>query len=323
MAFTADEAFTLLTKASANGRLAHAYLITGPEGSGTREVAMRLAAKLLGCKEAAVARQPDAYIISPESRSRAIVVEQLRDTESQLYKRAEKGGAKVAIILDADRMTPSASNAFLKTLEEPPPSTQLLLVSSQPDELLETILSRCIEVPLRPTKRRESSARQARLTDSLSAFSAKKAPDLQQAFVLAREFQTLLAEAKLEINETNETAFKEEVKRYKQTTDVSASWVDSREDYFKALTEARYRQERAALVATLEEWWGDILRQQQSVAHLDLPEYAMQTAAIASRTSTQDALRRAEAIGGLRENFKRNVQEALAIEVAFLEAFAA
>ncbi len=323
MAFTADEAFTLLTKASANGRLAHAYLINGPEGSGTREVAIRLAAKLLGCKESEVARQPDAHIISPESRSRTITVEQLRDIESQLYKRAEKGGAKLAIILDADRMNPSASNAFLKTLEEPPPSTHLLLVSSQPDRLLETILSRCIEVPLRPTKRQEPSARQVRLMEALRDFSARTAPDMQQAFVLARDFQSLLAEAKAEINETNEAAFKEEVKRYKQTTDVGGSWVDSREDYFKALTEARYRQERAALVATLEEWWGDILRQQQAVDHLDHPAYSAQTAAIAGRTSTQDALRRAEAVAGLRENFERNVQEALAIEVAFLEAFAA
>ena len=323
MAFTADEAFTLLTKASANGRLAHAYLITGPEGSGTRELAMQLAAHLLGCKPAEVARQPDAHIISPESRSRAITVEQLREAEGQLYKRAEKGGNKLGIIIDADRMNVQASNAFLKTLEEPPPNTHLLLVSTQPDRLLDTILSRCIEVPLRPTSRREPGPRQVRLMNCLRDFSKKVAPDLQQAFVLAREFQTLLAEAKAEINEVNETAFKDEVKRFKQTTDVSAAWIDSREDYYKALTEARYRQERAALVAILEEWWGDILRQQHAAEHLDHPSYSAETAAVAGRTSTPEALRRAGVISALRDNFERNVQETLAIEVAFLEAFAA
>ena len=323
MAFTAHEAFTLLSKANANGRLAHAYLITGPDGSGTRELAMRLAAELLACKESEVAAHPDSHIVSPESRSRAITVDQLRDVEGQLYKRPVKGGNKVAIIMDADRMNQNASNAFLKTLEEPPQRTHLLLVSTQPDRLLDTILSRCIEVPLRPTARREPTDRQSRLMEKLCAFSQKTTPDMQQAFVLAREFQSLLAEAKEQINDTNEAAFKEEVKRYKQTTDVTGAWVDSREDFYKALTEARYRQERAALVATLEEWWGDVLRQQHAAEHLDHPSLSAETAAVAGRVSTPEALRRAGAITALRDNFERNVQEALAIEVAFLEAFAA
>jgi DNA polymerase III subunit delta' len=323
MAFTADEAFQLLSKANTNGRLAHAYLITGPDGSGTRELAMRLAAELLACREADVARHEDAHIVAPESRSRMITVEQLRDVESQLYRRPVRGGNKLGIILDADRMNASASNAFLKTLEEPPPRTHLLLVTAQPDRLLDTILSRCIEVPLRPTKRLEPSPRQAQLMERLRDFSKRTSPDMQQCFVLAREFQSLLAHAKEEINETNEAALKEEVKRFKQTTDVSASWVDQREDFYKALTEARYRQERAALVATLEEWWGDVLRQQHAASHLDHPTFSTETAAIAARISTADALKRAGAITALRENFERNVQEALAIEVAFLEAFAA
>ena len=323
MAFTAHEAFTLLSKANANGRLAHAYLITGPDGSGTRELAMRLAGELLACAEDEVARHPDSHIVSPESRSRLITVEQLRDVESQLYKRPVKGGNKVAIIMDADRMNQSASNAFLKTLEEPPPNTHLLLVSTQPDRLLDTILSRCIEVPLRATTRRALGSRQTRLMEKLRDFSKKNAPAMQEAFVLAREFQSLLAEAKEEHNEANEAAFKEEVKRYKQATDVTGSWVDSREDFYKALTEARYRQERAALVAVLEEWWGDVLRQQHAAEHLDHPSCAAETAAVAGRISTLEALRRAGAISALRDNFERTVQEALAIEVAFLEAFAA
>jgi DNA polymerase-3 subunit delta' len=280
---------------------------------------------LLGCSAADVQnlRHPDAYVISPESRSRAITVEQLRKMEDQLYKRSERGGNKVGIIIDADRMNASASNAFLKTLEEPPPNTHLFLISTQPDRLLETILSRCIEVPIRAVERRQPGARAVRLMNHLRDFSQRPTADMQQAFVLAREFQQLLAEAKAEIGETTEAALKEEVKRFKQTTDVSGAWVESREDFYKALTEARYRQERAALVATLEEWWGDILRQQNAGTHLDHPDFAAETAAIAARMSIPDALRRAGAITALRDNFERTVQEALAIEVAFLEAFAA
>ncbi len=323
MAFTADEALTLLRKANANGRLAHAYLITGPEGSGARELALEIAAIILRCGVKEAERHTDFHGVSPESKSRQIVIEQLREMESQLHKRSDKGGSKVGTIFDADRMNDKAANAFLKTLEEPPKNTHLLLISTQPDRLLDTILSRCIEVPLRLTARRELTARQARLLERLRDFSKRKSADMQQAFSLAREFQSLLAEAKAEISEVNEAALKEEVKRYKQTTDVTGSWVESREDFYKALTEARYRQERAALVATLEEWWGDVLRQQQAVAHIDHLAASAETAAIALRIPTFDALRRADAISALREHFDRNIQEALAIEVAFLEAFAA
>ena len=321
MAFTADEALTLLRKAQANDRLAHAYLVAGPEGSGAREVGIGLAGILVG-DTAAPLKHPDVHVAEPESKSRRITIDQVRELERELQMRSLRGGRKVAIIFDADRLVEQAANAFLKTLEEPPRNSHIILVSGLPDQLIETILSRCIEVPLKQGPRRGLTDRQQRLAELMRQFSAVEHPDFPRTFRLVRDFQSLLAEAKEAISDETEAAFKAEAKRYKEATGVSGDWLEDREDYYKALTEARYRNERGALIETLEAWWADVLRQQHGAAHLDLPDFATATAGLATRLPTGKVLRCAGAIGGLRENFGRNVQEQLALEVAFLEAFA-
>jgi len=104
----------------------------------------------------------DIFVCQPESKSRRIVIEQIRDLEHALQMRASNGRRKVAIVSDADRLQPQAANAFLKTLEEPPKDSLLLLLSALPEALPETILSRCIAIPLAPeghpkTKRKKNN----------------------------------------------------------------------------------------------------------------------------------------------------------------------
>ena len=322
MAFSAEQALTLLRKAQANDRLAHAYLITGPVGSGTREVASGLTGILVG-ESADPLNHPDVHIAEPESKSRRITIDQVRELERSLQMRSLRGGRKVVLIFDADRLVEGAANAFLKTLEEPPRNSHILLVSNFPELLIETILSRCIEIPLAPGARRELTERQRRLADLLRRFFTIPRPEMPQVFGLVREVQTLMTEVKQATAGETEAAFKTEAKRYREASGVNADWLDDREDYHKALAEARYRNERGVLVDTLESWWADVLRQQQGASHLDLPDFSADTAALADRLAISDVIGRAAAIGGLRENFGRNVQEQLAVEVAFMDAFAA
>ncbi len=322
MAFSAEQALTLLRKAQANDRLAHAYLITGPVGSGTREVAAGLTGILIG-GTADPLKHADVHIAEPESKSRRITIDQVRELERGLQMRSLRGGRKVVVIFDADRLVEQAANAFLKTLEEPPRNSHILLVSNFPELLLETILSRCIEIPLVPGARRGLTDRQRRLAESLRSFFKIPRPELPQVFGLVREVQTLMAEAKESISGETEAAFKAEAKRFREASGVDRGWIDDREDFHKALAEARYRNERGVLIDTLESWWADVLRQQQGAPHLDLPEFSADTAALAVRLAIPDVITRAAAIGGLRENFGRNVQEQLAVEVAFMDAFAA
>jgi DNA polymerase-3 subunit delta' len=320
MPFTASTALTLLQKAHANERLAHAYLITGPIGSGKRKLAAGLCELVLGKRGDDAFKHPDVHIAEPESKSRRILTEQIRALEHELRMRSSLGGRKVGIIFDADRLQPAAANAFLKTLEEPPGESQLLLLSAFPDQLLETILSRCLEVPLVPTERREASAVESKLLDALQRFSRGEGASLPQVFGLVRTFQQLLAEAREGHQGASETALKKEQQLYKQTSD--GKWLDDREDYYKALTESRYQADRERLLATLEQWWVDVLRQQHHGPTLDLPQMQSATAALAARFSCSEILRKTAALEELRENLARTgVQEQLAIECAFLKAF--
>jgi len=321
MAFTSHAAAQLLATAHAQDRLAHAYLITGPAGSGKLALADQLASLLLGTRHGGPLAHPDLHRVEPESKSRRIVIEQIRELEHALHMRSLLGGKKVGLLIDADRLQPQAANAFLKTLEEPPSGTHLFLLSSQPEQILETILSRCLEVPLRLVERREPSPPQRALLDALKLFAKRDRPELPHIFGLVREFQTLLAQAKDAIRDDTDTSFKAEEKHYKQTSD-SRGWLDDREDYYKALTEARYLATRADLLATLEAWWADALRQHHGSPELDLPECAAATAALAARHTAPQLLRKTAALEALRENFNRTgVQEPLAIECAFLAAF--
>ena len=327
MAFSPEAALEFLRRAFEGGRLAHAYLIAGEAGSGKRELALQLATLVAGIGNTTddPLQHPDIHWVEPESKSRIIKVEQTRELEKALQMRASQSGRKVAILFDADRMNASASNSFLKTLEEPPANSLLLLVSAHPEMLLETILSRCIMVQLSAPPRREPTEGQRRLLDLVSRFLTKGKPgevDIGGVFVLVREFTKLLAEAKSAVQEEGAAELKREEVLYKQTTD--GKWLGEREEYYKALAESRYLQARTIFMGTLLQWWGDVLRQQQGATAgnaLDFPSYADQTAKLALRFSTTEVLRRVSALETLRENFGRNVQEQLAVEVAFLGAF--
>src|SRR5437899_10786478 len=150
MAFSRTTALEYLHRAHEQKRLAHAYLISGPPGSGKQQLAADLASLVNGTPAGDVfsAKAREIFVARPESKSRRIVIEQIRDLEHALQMRATNARRKVAIVSDADRLQPQAANAFLKTLEEPPKDSLLLLLSALPEALPETVLSRCSATPL-------------------------------------------------------------------------------------------------------------------------------------------------------------------------------
>ena len=145
-----------------SGEVAHAWLLLGPAGSGKRPAAQAMAAALNcptapgeGCGECSSClrimrrRFPDVHHIVPEGP--LIPVDTIREQVIPEASRSPfEGHYKVFIIEEAERMNPQAQNSLLKTLEEPQKETVFILISSRPDDLLETIRSRCRVVRMEP-----------------------------------------------------------------------------------------------------------------------------------------------------------------------------
>ena len=140
------------------GRLAHALLLAGPRGAGKGQFATGLASYLLceaadaspkpcgncrSCVQIAAGSHPNLMRLAPQEDKRDIAIEDVRDLLDRLHLSSHYGGAKVAIVEPADALNASGVNALLKTIEEPPPKTHVLLVSERWRALPATLRSRC------------------------------------------------------------------------------------------------------------------------------------------------------------------------------------
>jgi DNA polymerase-3 subunit delta' len=139
------------------GRLPHAIMLTGSPGIGVERIANAMAQRLLctaelskyacgsckGCQLMMAGNHPDLSILEPAEQGKAILIDQVRELMRKLSKTAQQGGWKVALIAPAEAMNISASNALLKSLEEPQGQTLLILLSYRPSLVSATIRSRC------------------------------------------------------------------------------------------------------------------------------------------------------------------------------------
>jgi DNA polymerase-3 subunit delta' len=172
-------ALGILQSALAKGQLHHAYLFAGPDGVG-KEMAARAFAQALVCPvepnvgcgrcqtcgRVARGNHPDVHLLLSEelqiargllarsdlgrAPSRDLRVEQVRGLQESLARRPLEASRRLALVLGAEALNDAAQNAFLKTLEEPPPDTVLVLVTSAPHLLLPTMRSRLALVPFGP-----------------------------------------------------------------------------------------------------------------------------------------------------------------------------
>lgn len=185
-----EKAIDILQGCIARGRVPHALLFAGDEGIGKRLTAINFAKALNcqrvqspesrvsskglfedaefqtsnspfhtpsdscdqcpSCTKVENGNHPDVYLIESEGDGDQITVSAIREFEGSLAYKPFEGGYKIAIIDNAERLNLAAANAFLDTLESPPPQSVLILVSSRPDMLLPTIRSRCQRLHFNP-----------------------------------------------------------------------------------------------------------------------------------------------------------------------------
>jgi len=336
MAVAAARALELLTAAHERGRLAHAFLISGAARSGKRDLAARViglvnppadagGGDLFGEAPAEEAAELDALegefvrLVRPRSKSRRIPVEDIRGLEQSLHMAAPSGVWKVGVVVDADRMFDEAANAFLKTLEEPPPGCLLLLLTDHSEVLLPTIRSRCVEIVLQARERLEvlGPEEQEGFVEILAAAAEKRSA--KAALRAKAAFEALLAGRRSEVEGRREAAYKEEVETYRGATE--GSWLEEREKHHAAMSASEYLAAREALVEWLIAWLGDAVLAKVGVTDRAFPHHAALTARVADGEDLDALLGRLEALQGLQDLLATNVPENLSIEVCFLKAF--
>ena len=148
-AMAGTPAVAVIERAIGRGRLSHGLLLAGDDSESLSAAAMALADRLLNRGSAGAPpyppeRHPDCIQVRPAGKSRSITAASVRELIGRINVSPSVSSYKVAVLHDADRMNQSAANIFLKTLEEPPADTTLLLLTGRPYALLPTIRSRVL-----------------------------------------------------------------------------------------------------------------------------------------------------------------------------------
>ena len=343
----------LLQRSLERGRLAHAYLFVGHELH-TLELLARTLAKTLNCQNplriggAAIdcceqclscrkvehGNHADVHLVRPESKSRIITVEQIRNLMKEIQLKPTEAEYKVAVIVAADRLRIEAANAFLKTLEEPPPKSILILLTTESQRILETIRSRCLRLNFSGGGPRPLDPDQMAWLTRFGELAAEEQKSLIGRYRLMDVLTRKLTEMKEGI-EKDLTA-RSPLERYPE---AEKTLTDRWEDELTASIEAEYRRQRTDLLAIVQWWMRDVwlqtLPQSQNGSSASAPiETNPRTHAPSEllnfpRLGTSSRVARRISAGEARENLEvleqvqrwlgTNVQEALALEVGLLK----
>jgi DNA polymerase III subunit delta' len=334
-----EQGIQLLQRSLERGRLGHAYLFSGHQLEHLEALARTLAKTLncqhpveksgvaidscdhcLSCQKIEHGNHADIHWVRPESKSRIIRVEQVRDLIQEMNLRPTEAQYKVAVLVAADRMKTEAANAFLKTLEEPPPRSILILLTTEPQRLLETILSRCLRLNFGGDGPRRLDAAQVEWLQGFSEMASAEQKSLLGRYRLMDVLSRKLTELKTSIEEA--LTARSPIQQYK---DAEPNLVEKWEDELTAAIEAEYRRQRAELLGVLQWWLRDVWLKtlgtgptEMATQLLSFPDLGG-TERVAQRISAKDALENLSVLEQLQRWLGTNVQEALALEVSLLK----
>ncbi|MEI6970146.1 MAG: hypothetical protein WCL44_01395 [bacterium] len=286
-----------------SGRMAHAYIVVGPPRSEGREFAIKVLSELFPDGDGRtrdLASHPDIIWVEPEKKSRVISVEQVRDLCMRLARTSYEGGWKGCVIIGADRLGDQAANALLKTLEEPSGQTVFLLLTEQPEALLPTVASRCQKIVLVNI---HDSLHEELRRELVLILSGNAGGETLSGIVPARRLMAILDELKKQFEE--------------EARSTSADGDD--EDTIVARGTARYREARSAILRFMMLWYRDIMLSVFGVdeTHLHNGECVEQIRKNAVGVGFGAAIRKVEAVGTLKNQLDRNLDETSVFSMAF------
>jgi DNA polymerase-3 subunit delta' len=337
----------LLQRSLERGRLAHAYLFTGHQLESLETVALTLSKTLnclnpvrgehgaavdccdvcLNCGKIDHGNHADIHWARPESKSRIIMVDQVRELMRQIQLKPTEADHKVAIIVAADRLRTEAANAFLKTLEEPPPKSVMILLTTETERVLETIVSRCLRLNFAGEGDWKPKGEPPEWLSSFVRLAAGEQKSLLSRYRLMDVVLQELSQNKENIEESLKTRSPLE-----QHKDAEKELRERWEAELSASVEAAYRRRRAELLGSLQCWLRDVWIRSLGVARdgktpggepptdelLSLPQLAG-TTQVAQRIAPAAAVENLEILEQLQYWLGTNVQEGLALEVALLK----
>lgn len=292
--------------------MAHAYLITGaPSGAGLALAKSIL--KLLYCESADKPcgtcgachrvdrrQQPDVTWVEPEKKSRIIGVDQVRALNATLAQTAFGGGWKAGVILACDRLKEEGANAFLKTLEEPPGRTLLLLVTDQTQAMLPTLVSRCQKLVL--DEQEPEPAWRPELLDILARHQDDRGLD---TLLLAGRIKALLEKVRENI-----------------TAQEDGGEEDGEEarEIINARIQARVVKERTDVLRAVQYWQRDLLacRVGSPVESLHFKDHADILQRVAGPLSMGRLMERVQALDRVVRLTEVNLSDLVALESSLL-----
>jgi DNA polymerase-3 subunit delta' len=303
----------LLKRSIETERVSHAYLFYGMQGIGKKTSAIAFA-KALNCKKEKsdscdscsacikITRgvHPDVITIEPEGL--VIKIKNIREVQNQIKFRPFEGKKRVFIIVDAEKMNSPSANALLKTLEEPNPSNILILVTSRPYQLLETIISRCQKIRFDPIRK-----------EAIESFLEKEASlDRKSASILASSSRGSIGRA-LEMMKQSYVTFKNEM------IDKIIDWDKAKDPLscFSFVDDfGDGRQVIAERLDILRDWYRDILiyKETGDAEYLINPDVIDSTKGLSEKLSGEDILNCIRAINRAYRAIEQNANKQLTLE---------
>ena len=345
-----------LRKSLERDRLAHAYLFTGSELE-VRQAGLALAKTLhctnpplrneagvnleycnecTNCRDVDRGRSQNTHWIRPSSRLRMITIQQMRDLSREIFLSPIGSPYKVGVIESAERMNREAANTFLKTLEEPPKRSVLILTTSQPDAVLDTLVSRCQRVACGGIGLSLVTEEQRDWTRKLSSTAMANHEGLFSRYRFLGDLTHALGAKKESIQE-----MQMEASPLSADLELEAAHRKKLEAELSSIVEAEYRKSRESLIQGLTFWLRDVWAMLEfnnsemnpdskesdpdptSSASMEellyFPELRENTFELTKRINADQALKNLEILEVAQTRLATNAQEGLTLETALLQ----
>lgn len=305
--------------------LPHALLLTGPRQTGRRTLALALARAIncaqpadgpepcgacRACRLTAAGGFPDTHLIELRQGRQKIGLREIQELQAALVRRPSEGRRRVAVIVDAERLSAEAENCLLKTLEEPPPHAVLLLTAEEAEALLPTTVSRCRRVRLRPVDRRaiaQHLVEQLGLDPERAARLADQSAGRPGWAIAAARQPELLARSDTALERLTATLDSGALGRLAVARELAETWSSAPE---------RVREELRAWAF----WWRDALLLKLGLSeHLRYPQRRDELEALAQRYQLAELETAVTVLNHALGDLDQNVNARLALDVALLK----